>query len=94
MKLTDIALWYVVFINAWAFTMYGIDKYKAKHGLGRIPEAALLLVAAVGGSVGAWCGMQVFHHKTRKPKFSIGVPVIFGVEVVLVVYGFRFIWEK
>ncbi len=92
MKLTDIALWYVVFINAWAFTMYGIDKYKAKHGLWRIPEAALLLVAAVGGSVGAWCGMQVFHHKTRKPKFSIGVPVIFVVEVVLVVYGFRFIW--
>mgnify|MGYP004458446847 FL=1 len=91
MKLTDIALWYVVFINAWAFTMYGIDKYKAKHGLWRIPEAALLLVAAVGGSVGAWCGMQVFHHKTRKPKFSIGVPVIFVVEVVLLVYGFRFI---
>lgn len=92
MKLTDIALlWYVVFINAWAFTMYGIDKYKAKHGLWRIPEAALLLVAAAGGSVGAWCGMQVFHHKTRKPKFSIGVPVIFVVEVVLLVYGFRFI---
>ena len=92
MKLTDIALWYVVFVNAWAFTMYGIDKYKAKHGLWRIPEAALLLVAAIGGSIGAWCGMQVFHHKTRKPKFSIGVPVIFVVEVVLVVYGFRFIW--
>lgn len=91
MKLTDIALWYVAFINAWAFTMYGIDKYKAKHGLWRIPEAALLLVATAGGSVGAWCGMQVFHHKTRKPKFSIGVPVIFVVEVVLVVYGFRFI---
>lgn len=92
MKLTDIALWYVVFINAWAFTMYGIDKYKAKHGLWRIPEAALLLVAAAGGSVGAWCGMQVFHHKIRKPKFSIGVPVIFVVEVVLLVYGFRFVW--
>lgn len=91
MKLTDIALWYVVFINAWAFTMYGIDKYKAKHGLWRIPEAVLLLVAAVGGSIGAWCGMQVFHHKTRKPKFSIGVPVIFVVEMVLLVYWFRFI---
>ena len=91
MKLTDIALWYVVFINVWAFTMYGVDKYKAKHGLWRIPEAALLLVAAAGGSVGAWCGMQVFHHKTRKPKFSIGVPVIFVVEVVLLVYGFRFV---
>ena len=92
MKLTDIALWYVVFINAWAFTLYGIDKYKAKHGLWRIPEAALLLVAAAGGSVGAWCGMKVFHHKTRKPKFSIGVPVIFVMEVVLLVYGFRFVW--
>ena len=91
MKLTDIALWYVVFINVWAFTMYGVDKYKAKHGLWRIPEAALLLVAAIGGSIGAWCGMQVFHHKTRKPKFSIGVPVIFVVEVVLLVYGFRFV---
>ena len=91
MKLTDIALWYVVFINAWAFTMYGVDKYKAKHGLWRIPEAALLLVAAVGGSIGAWCGIQVFHHKTRKPKFSIGVPVIFVVEVALLIYWWRFV---
>lgn len=91
MKLTDIALWYIVFINALAFTMYGVDKYKAKHGLWRIPETTLLLVAAVGGSVGAWCGMQVFHHKTKKLKFSIGVPVIFVVEIVLLVYWFRFI---
>lgn len=91
MKLTDIALWYVVFINAWAFTMYGVDKYKAKHGLWRIPEAALLLVAAVGGSIGAWCGIQVFHHKTRKPKFSIGVPVIFVVEMVLLIYLWKFV---
>ena len=91
MKLTDIALWYAVFINTWAFTMYGIDKYKAKHGLWRIPEAALLLMAAVGGSIGAWCGMQVFHHKTRKPKFSIGVPVIFVVEMVLLIYLWKFV---
>ena len=89
MKMTDIALWYVVFINAWAFTMYGVDKYKAKHGLWRIPEAALLLVAAVGGSIGAWCGMQVFHHKTRKPKFSIGVPVLLIIQLGLVIWLVR-----
>lgn len=91
MKLTDIALWYAVFINALAFTMYGVDKYKARHSLWRIPEAALLLMAAVGGSIGAWCGMQVFHHKTRKPKFSIGVPVIFVVEMVLLIYLWKFV---
>lgn len=74
---------YLVVINAIAFVYFGIDKFKAQRNLWRIPEAQLLLVAVLGGSPGAYLGMKVFHHKTRKPKFYIGVPVIFMVQVLV-----------
>ena len=52
-------------VNAVAFIVYGIDKYRARNGKWRIPEATLLMLAVVGGSVGAWLGMKAWHHKTR-----------------------------
>lgn len=61
----------------------GIDKWKAKHHKWRISEAALMM-AAVFGVFGAYGGMHLFHHKTQKPKFYIGVPVIFVAELVFV----------
>lgn len=64
--------------------MYGLDKWKAKSGAWRIPERTLLLTALAGGSVGALAGMLLFHHKTRKPKFMIGVPVMFAAHCVIV----------
>ena len=73
---------YVCVINVIAFLMYGLDKQKAKRRQWRIPEATLLGVAVIGGSIGAFLGMQVFHHKTKKPKFYIGVPVIFILQVI------------
>lgn len=76
-----LALWYLLVINLLAFGMYGLDKRKASKGLWRISEARLLLVAALGGSVGAWLGMRVFRHKTRKMKFSVGVPLIFALQI-------------
>lgn len=63
---------------------YGLDKWKAKSGAWRIPERTLLLTALAGGSVGALAGMLLFHHKTRKPKFMIGVPVMFAAHCVIV----------
>lgn len=69
-------------INAIAFFLYGLDKQKAKRRQWRIPEATLLGVAVIGGSIGAFWGMQVFRHKTKKPKFYIGVPVIFILQVI------------
>lgn len=75
---------YLLVINVIAFLMYGFDKWKAKKDVWRIPEKTLLLIAAIGGSIGAFVGMQVFHHKTKHMKFVIGVPAIFVLQVVLV----------
>ena len=85
----DAIIIYVVIANTIAFLMYGVDKWNAKHELRRIPEKTLLGIAAVGGSVGAYVGMQLFRHKTRKPKFYIGVPAIFFVQVVVLLYIYR-----
>ena len=73
---------YLCVINAIAFLLDGLDKQKAKRHKWRIPEATLLGVAFLGGSIGAFLGMQVFHHKTRKAKFYIGVPLIFFLQVI------------
>ncbi|MBQ8968205.1 MAG: DUF1294 domain-containing protein [Bacteroidaceae bacterium] len=79
-----IALIYLVVINVVAFFLYGIDKLKAKHSKWRISEAALLGVAVLGGSVGAWLGMKVWHHKTLHKKFKYGVPLILIAQVALI----------
>lgn len=77
-------MYYLIIINIAAWIMYGFDKWKAKSGAWRIPERTLLLTALAGGSVGALAGMLLFHHKTRKPKFMIGVPVMFAAHCVIV----------
>ena len=77
-------MYYLSIINIAAWIMYGLDKWKAKSGAWRIPERTLLLTALAGGSVGALAGMLLFHHKTRKPKFMIGVPVMFAAHCVIV----------
>lgn len=71
-------------INAAAFTAFGVDKYKAKRRRWRIPEATLLGFAVFGGSLGAWIGMYFFHHKTQKPKFFLGVPIILMLQIALI----------
>ena len=73
-------------VNIATFFLYGIDKYKAKKGKWRIPEATLLTMAAIGGSIGAWVGMRLWHHKTMHKKFKYGIPVIMIMQVCLVVY--------
>ena len=81
--LENILVVYLNIINIVAFGMYGIDKQKAIKKQWRIPEAQLLAVAAIGGSAGALLGMQFFHHKTRKWKFRLGVPLILAVQLIL-----------
>lgn len=73
-------------VNLVTFLVYGIDKLKAKYGRWRIPESVLLGLAALGGSAGAWLGMQVWHHKTQHKKFKYGVPAIFVAQVALAVW--------
>ena len=73
-------------INAITFVVYGIDKYKAKKAKWRISEATLLLLAVLGGSVGAWMGMRVWHHKTMHKKFKYGIPAILLMQIALMGY--------
>ena len=78
--------YYLLAINAGTFIVYGIDKYKAKKAKWRIPETTLLLLAAIGGSIGAWAGMRLWHHKTMHKKFKYGIPIIIILQVALAVY--------
>lgn len=86
--ITTIIVFYLVILNVLTFLLYGIDKWKAKHSRWRIPESVLLGMAAVGGSVGAWLGMRVWHHKTQHKKFRYGVPAILVAQIVLLVWIF------
>ena len=77
---------YLLAVNIVTFLLYGIDKYKAKKGKWRISEATLLLMAVIGGSIGAWAGMRLWHHKTMHKNFKYGIPVIIIFQVALAVY--------
>ena len=83
-NLTNILIIYLIAINVVTFFVYGIDKLKAKRSMWRVREAALLLLAALGGSIGAWLGMKVWHHKTMHKKFKYGIPLIIILQVALV----------
>lgn len=79
---STIIIIYLVIVNVLTFVIYGIDKNKAKHHKWRIPEHTLIMLAVLGGGIGALCGMRIFHHKTKKPKFFIGVPIITMLWIV------------
>ena len=74
---------YLVVINVITFFMFGIDKWKAKRSKWRIREAALLGLAVLGGSIGAWLGMKVWHHKIQHAKFKYGIPLILICQITL-----------
>lgn len=80
------SLYYLLVVNTLTFLLYGIDKYKAKKARWRISEATLLMMAVIGGSIGAWAGMRLWHHKTMHKKFKYGIPLITLLQVALVFY--------
>ena len=82
----DIIIGYLIIVNIVSFILYGIDKYKAKNGRWRISEATLLMMAVISGSIGAWAGMRLWHHKTMHKKFKYGIPIIIILQVALSVY--------
>ncbi len=79
-------VYYLTIINVLAFILYGIDKKKARDDKFRIPESRLILVAVLGGAIGALLGMVIFHHKTRKKKFRIVVPIFFAFYLAFIVF--------
>lgn len=80
------SLYYLLVVNTLTFLLYGIDKYKAKKARWRISEATLLMMAVIGGSIGAWAGMRLWHHKTMHKKFKYGIPLIILLQVALMFY--------
>ena len=76
------SMYYLFAINIVSFFLYGI----AKKGQWRISEATLLTMAAIGGSIGAWAGMRLWHHKTMHKKFKYGIPLISIMQIALVAY--------
>lgn len=78
-------LFCIIGVNVITFVVYGVDKLKAKKGKWRVPETTLLLLAIIGGSVGAWCGVKVWHHKTMHAKFKYGIPLIMAMQAGLLV---------
>ncbi len=79
----ELFIYCIASLNVLTFFVYGIDKWKATHGKWRISEATLLLLAIIGGSIGAWLGMKVWRHKTLHKKFKYGIPLIVATQITL-----------
>lgn len=82
----EILILYLLLINAAAFLLMLIDKWKAKKNLWRISEATLMSTALLGGGIGALLGMYTVRHKTRHPKFTLGIPLILAVQIGLFLF--------
>ena len=88
--MTDhLILLYLTIINAAAFLLMLIDKQKARRGAWRIPEATLIWITILGGSIGSLIGMYFFRHKTRHLKFVLGIPVILFAQLSLAIWLYR-----
>ena len=83
----SLVLVYLIAVNALGLVLFGIDKWKAKHAKWRISELTLLAIAAIGGSIGSWIGMKMWHHKTLHKKFKYGIPLIMMVQFALLLFA-------
>ena len=83
-----VAIW-IGAVSAVTFVLFGVDKYRAKKNLWRIPERVLLTVCALGGGLGGLLGMRLFRHKTKHWKFLIGVPLCLGINLAAAYFLLR-----
>lgn len=90
MNFTQIGIIYLIVINILGFLIMGLDKHKAKMAERRISENTLFTFTVLGGGVGTIAGMYVFHHKTKKMKFKVGMPLVLILEILIFVY-FKYI---
>lgn len=81
MNVITLLLIYFISLNILALFLMGLDKYKAKKQLWRIPESTLFIIAVIGGSIGAIIGMYAFRHKTRHWYFVYGLPAILLIQI-------------
>lgn len=82
----EMIILYVLIINLIGFLIMGLDKFKAKKGFWRTPEKTIFIITLLGGGIGTVTGMYLFRHKTKKMKFTIGLPTILISEIVLIIY--------
>ncbi len=82
----DLLLFWLVLVNLAGFVLMGLDKYRAKRGLWRIPERTLFFAALLGGTPGIIAGMELFRHKTRHNSFRYGMPGLLLGRMAVVVY--------
>ena len=82
--MTNTLQYYLIVINVVTFLVYGIDKWKAKQGSWRISEVSLLILAVIGGCIGALLGMKIWHHKTMHKKYKYGLPMILLAQIALI----------
>jgi uncharacterized membrane protein YsdA (DUF1294 family) len=71
-------------LNVVSFALFGIDKLRARRGAWRISEQVLLLSALISGTIGAWVGVIVFRHKSRKVSFLIPLACASLIDLVIV----------
>ena len=85
-EISTAVLIYLATLNVLTFVLYGIDKYKARHDRWRISEATLLGLAVLGGAIGAWLGIRIWHHKTQHAIYRYGVPLILLAQLAVVAF--------
>ena len=78
-------IYYLITINIITFIIYGIDKYKSIKHKYRISENTLIILSILGGPLGAFFGMIIFHHKTKKKKFTVLIPIILLLWVYILI---------
>ena len=81
-----VVLAYFITVNVLGLVLFGIDKWKAKNDKWRISEATLLSLTVIGGSIGTWVGMKVWHHKTMHKKFKYGIPLVMVLQLALLLF--------
>lgn len=87
-ELVLLILTYFILINIISAIVTAVDKFKAKHGKWRVSEKTLFILSAIGGAIGMYITMQLIHHKTKKMRFMVGIPLIFFAELLIAVLLF------
>lgn len=83
--LQTILFLYLFVINIIGLAVMGIDKHRAKTNSWRIPEKTLFFISIIGGSLGTYVGMELFRHKTKHKKFTLGMPAILLAHGILLI---------